>query len=52
MTIKVVPGRFPRGGFVAALFIGGAVVVDRWARTKGDAQQAVRRAAKEMGVRA
>lgn len=50
-VIKVIPGRFPRGGFVAALIMGGAVVVDCWGQTKSEARAEVKRAAKEMGVR-
>jgi hypothetical protein len=48
-VIKVIPGRFPQGGFVAALIMGGAVVVDCWGQTKGEARAEVKRAAKEMG---
>lgn len=49
-VIKVIPGRFPQGGFVAALIHGGCVVVDCWGQTKSEARKEVKRAAKEMGV--
>lgn len=49
-AIKVVPGQFPRGGFVAALIVGGSVVVDAWGQTKGEARKEVKRAAEEMGL--
>lgn len=49
-VIKVVPGRFPQGGFVAALIHGGIVVVDCWGQTKGEARAEVKRAAKDMGL--
>lgn len=50
MTIKVIPGRFPQGGYVAAAILGGAVVVDAWGRTKGEARKEVKRALEEMGL--
>lgn len=50
MTIKVIPGRFPKGGFIAALISDGDVIVDCWGQTKGEARKAVKRAAEEMGL--
>ena len=49
-VIKVIPGKFPRGGFVAALIVGGSVIVDCWGQTKAEARKEVKRAAEEMGL--
>jgi hypothetical protein len=50
MKIIVMPGKFPRGGFIGSVVLDGVVVGDAWGRTKGEARKLAKLAAEEMGL--